>query len=569
MFILKARNITKSFADEVILNDVSFDLLKNERVGIVGANGAGKTTLAKIIYGQLAPDSGKIEKQQNISIGYLHQSVDNEIHEEALSSKEFYLRTSELGLQQVQNWTNEQLANLSGGERLKITLAQIWATQPELLILDEPTNHLDFQGVNWLINELKHFNGTVLIISHDRYFLDKAVSTIYDLEQGYLTIYSGNYTTYREKKQKLNADKLHQYEIMQKYKANVEQQINQLQQWSGKAHRNMNKQEGFKEYHGVKAKKIDKAIKSKMKRLNQELEKKKIEKPIEEAPVRFQFAENKKRGKRMVEAERLEKSFGKRTLFKDSSFYINNGERIGLIGPNGSGKTTLLNMIIGHELQTSGKLIISQANKVAYLSQDVGDMPLSIRAIDALELTDQEEQFKARTILANMGIHADKLMQPIATLSLGERTRIKLTKILLQGYNLLILDEPTNHLDLASREQLEAALTDFTGTLLIVSHDYYFMNKLCNKLLVIENEKIIRVEMNLEQYEKRKQSQSEPNIQGIKEELLCIETEITAVLGQMSLILPSSEEYTQLDQKFLSLTKRKRELINLLDKFKK
>lgn len=569
MFILKARNITKSFADEVILNDVSFDLLKNERVGIVGANGAGKTTLAKIIYGQLAPDSGKIEKQQNITIGYLHQSVDNEIHKEALSSKEFYLRTSELGLQQVQNWTNEQLANLSGGERLKITLAQIWATQPELLILDEPTNHLDFQGVNWLINELKHFNGTVLIISHDRYFLDKAVSTIYDLEQGYLTIYSGNYTTYREKKQKLNADKLHQYEIMQKYKANVEQQINQLQQWSGKAHRNMNKQEGFKEYHGVKAKKIDKAIKSKMKRLNQELEKKKIEKPIEEAPVRFQFAENKKRGKRMVEAERLEKSFGKRTLFKDSSFYINNGERIGLIGPNGSGKTTLLNMIIGHELQTSGKLIISQANKVAYLSQDVGDMPLSIRAIDALELTDQEEQFKARTILANMGIHADKLMQPIASLSLGERTRIKLTKILLQGYNLLILDEPTNHLDLASREQLEAALTDFTGTLLIVSHDYYFMNKLCNKLLVIENEKIIRVEMNLEQYEKRKQSQSEPNIQGIKEELLCIETEITAVLGQMSLILPSSEEYTQLDQKFLSLTKRKRELINLLDKFKK
>lgn len=566
MFIVKARNITKSFADEMILNDVSFDLLKNERVGLVGANGAGKTTLAQIIYGQLAPDSGKIEKQQNITIGYLHQSVDNTLQEDALSSKEFYLRTSELGLQQVQNWTNEQLAHLSGGERLKITLAQIWATQPELLILDEPTNHLDFQGVNWLINELKHFNGTVLIISHDRYFLDKTVSTIYDLEQGNLTIYSGNYTTYREKKKKLNADKLHQYENMQKYKANVEQQINQLQQWSGKAHRNMNKQEGFKEYHGVKAKKIDKAIKSKMKRLNQELEKKKIEKPIEEATVRFQFAENKKRGKRMVEAERLEKSFGKRTLFKDSSFYINNGERIGLIGPNGSGKTTLLNMIIGQEQQSSGKLIISQANKVAYLSQDVGDIPLSIRAIDALELTDQEEQFKARTILANMGIHADKLMQPIATLSLGERTRIKLTKILLQGYNLLILDEPTNHLDLASREQLEAALTDFTGTLLIVSHDYYFMNKLCNKLLVIENEKIIRVEMNLEQYEKRKQSQSEPNILGIKEELLCIETEITAVLGQISLILPSSEEYIQLDEKFLSLTKKKRELINLLDK---
>jgi macrolide transport system ATP-binding/permease protein len=566
MFILQARNLKKHFGDKPILEDLSFDLNKNDRIGLVGANGAGKTTLANLIYGDIEPEQGTINRNPNMRIGYLLQSVDYTVNDDNQLSAEFLEHASELGLKKVQSWQEERFAHLSGGEKLKIALAQIWATNPDILILDEPTNHLDFQGVNWLINQLKEFNGTVIIISHDRYFLDKTIKKVFELEIGKLTIYNGNYSNYRSEKQKRLEDQLHQYDVQQKYKARVEGQMAQLQQWAGKAHRTMRDQEGFKEYHGVKAKKLDNAIKSKMKRLNQELEKNKVDKPIEEKKVRFQFEASKKHGKRIVEAKSLSKTFSNRALFKDSHFYVNHGERIGIIGPNGSGKTTLLNMLLGKETLTSGELSISASLNIAYLSQDVADMPISQSAIDALNLSEKDKLFQARTTLANMGMTADKLTQPIGTLSLGERTRIKLTNMLINENDLLILDEPTNHLDLASREQLEETLSKFPGTILIVSHDYYFINKLCNKLLVIDERKIKRVEMNLEQYELNKKQQSTPDKQLIEEELLRVNTEISAVLGELSLLPPDSEKYKELDASFLSLTKNKRALMGRLGK---
>jgi macrolide transport system ATP-binding/permease protein len=564
MFILQARNLKKHFGDKPVLEDLSFDLNNNDRIGLVGANGAGKTTLANLIYGGIEPEQGTINRNPQMRIGYLLQSVDYTVNDDNQLSAEFLEHASELGLKKVHSWQEERFAHLSGGEKLKIALAQIWATNPDILILDEPTNHLDFQGVNWLINQLQEFNGTVILISHDRYFLDKTITKVFELDLGKLTIYNGNYSTYRTEKQKRYEDQLHQYDVQQKYKARVEGQMAQLQQWAGKAHRTMRDQEGFKEYHGVKAKKLDNAIKSKMKRLNQELEKNKVDKPIEEKKVRFQFEASKKRGKRIVEAKGLSKTFSNRMLFKDSHFYINHGERIGIIGPNGSGKTTLLNMLLGNETITSGELSISASLTIAYLSQDVADMPISQTAIEALNLSERDKLFQARTTLANMGLAADKLTQPIGTLSLGERTRIKLTNMLISENDLLILDEPTNHLDLASREQLEETISMFPGTILIVSHDYYFINKVCNKLLVIEDRKIKRVEMNLEQYELNKKQQSTPDKQLLEEELLRVNTEISAVLGELSLLPPESEKYKELDASFLSLTKNKRELLNRL-----
>ncbi|QNF29227.1 ribosomal protection-like ABC-F family protein [Metabacillus elymi] len=564
MFILQARNLKKHFGEKPVLEDLSFDLNKNDRIGLVGANGAGKTTLANLIYGDIEPDQGTINRNPQMRIGYLLQSVDYTVNDDNQLSAEFLERASELGLKKVHSWQEERFSHLSGGEKLKIALAQIWATNPDILILDEPTNHLDFQGVNWLMNQLQEFNGTVILISHDRYFLDKTITKVFELDLGKLTIYNGNYSTYRIEKQKRYEDQLHQYDVQQKYKARVEGQMAQLQQWAGKAHRTMRDQEGFKEYHGVKAKKLDNAINSKMKRLNQELEKNKVDKPIEEKKVRFQFEASKKRGKRIVEAKSLSKTFSNRMLFKESHFYVNHGERIGIIGPNGSGKTTLLNMLLGNETITSGELSISASLNIAYLSQDVADMPISQTAIEALNLSEKDKLFQARTTLANMGMKADKLTQPIGTLSLGERTRIKLTNMLLCENDLLILDEPTNHLDLASREQLEETISKFPGTILIVSHDYYFINKLCNKLLVIEDRKIKRLEMNLEQYELKKKQQITPDKQLLEEELLRVNTEISAVLGELSLLSPESEKYKELDASFLSLTKNKQDLMNRL-----
>lgn len=561
MTMIQVRKIKKHFGDKQILDQLSFEINEHDKIGLVGINGAGKTTLANIIHGDIIPDEGTITRRDELKVGYLLQSVDYFVKDYKTITSDFLEIASELGLNKVHSWKEERFLQLSGGEKLKIALAQIWSAPPDILILDEPTNHLDLHGVNWLVNQLKEFKGSVIIISHDRYFLDKTVAKIFELEQGKLVIYNGNYSEYRDEKKKRYEEQSHQYQVQQKYKEQVEGQISQLKQWAGKAHRTMREQEGMKEYHGVKAKKRDKAIKSKLKRLHQELEKNKIEKPLEEKKVRFQFEANQKRGKRVVEANNITKMFSDRILFKNSHFYINSGEKIGIIGPNGSGKTTLLNMLLGNESLTQGEISMSSGQKTAYLSQDVADMPIAQTAIEALQLSEQEKLFQARTTLANMGMNAAKLNQPIGTLSLGERTRIKLTNMLINEYDLLILDEPTNHLDLASREQLEETLSKFAGTIIIVSHDYYFMNKLCDKLLVIDQSEIKRFEMNLEQYELKKVQQSKPKRHEVEEELLRVNTEISAVLGELSFLTPHSEKYMELDARFNLLAKRKQELL--------
>ncbi|QGQ46395.1 ribosomal protection-like ABC-F family protein [Metabacillus sediminilitoris] len=561
MTMIQVRKIKKHFGDKQILDQLSFEINEHDKIGLVGINGAGKTTLANIIHGDIVPDEGTITRRDELKVGYLLQSVDYFVNDYKTITSDFLEIASELGLNKVHSWKEERFLQLSGGEKLKIALAQIWSAPPDILILDEPTNHLDLHGVNWLVNQLKEFKGSVIIISHDRYFLDKTVTKIFELEQGKLVIYNGNYSEYRDEKKKRYEEQSHQYQVQQKYKEQVEGQISQLKQWAGKAHHTMREQEGMKEYHGVKAKKRDKAIKSKLKRLHQELEKNKLEKPIEEKKVRFQFEANQKRGKRAVEANNITKMFSDRILFKNSHFYINSGERIGIIGPNGSGKTTLLNILLGNESLTQGEISMSSGQKTAYLSQDVADMPIAQTAIEALHLSEQEKLFQARTTLANMGMNAAKLNQPIGTLSLGERTRIKLTNMLINEYDLLILDEPTNHLDLASREQLEETLSKFAGTIIIVSHDYYFMNKLCDKLLVIDQSEIKRFEMNLEQYELKKVQQSKPKRHEVEEELLRVNTEISAVLGELSFLTTHSEKYMELDARFNLLAKRKQELL--------
>ncbi|PGT87848.1 ribosomal protection-like ABC-F family protein [Bacillus sp. AFS040349] len=564
MFTLQARNISKSYGEKELFTDLTFDIYHNDRIGLVGHNGAGKTTLANIIYGSLEADNGTFHRKHHIKIGYLKQSIEYMMNESDLLSGDFLERASELGLKKVQSWKKERMDHLSGGEKLKISLAEVWSAQPDILILDEPTNHLDLQGINWLVEKIRSFHGAVIIISHDRYFLDKTVTKIFDLENSKLTVYDGNYTTFYEKKQKSREDQLHRYDIQQNEKKRIENQMSQLQQWAGKAHRTMRDQEGFKEFHGVKAKKLDKAIKSKMKRLNKELEKNKIDKPLEEMSVRFQFEGNKKHGKRLIEAKDLSKSYQSRSLFRNSYFYINHGERIGLVGPNGCGKTTFLRMLLGVEPLTTGDLSKSPTLKVAYLSQDVADMSLTQTVYEALNLNDKNDLLKARTTLANMGLKASRLNQPIHSLSLGERTKVKLTNLLLHEYDLLILDEPTNHLDLASRNQLEQTLAEFPGTILVVSHDYYFLSSLCEKLLVFEEKKIKRMEMTIEEYELYKQQTKKSNQKkSIDEELLLINTEITAVLGELSLLTPESEKYNELDNSFQFLTKRKRELMNM------
>jgi macrolide transport system ATP-binding/permease protein len=564
--IVKVRELSKSFVDRKILDNIQFDIKNGERIGLVGYNGTGKTTLANILFGKIMPDKGIIEKSSELKIGYLLQSIDYELNDfQEFLENDLLLHTSQLGLTKVTEWEEKRLDHLSGGEKLKLALSMVWASKPDFLILDEPTNHLDIKGIEWLISELKEFQGPVLIISHDRYFLDMTVTRVFELENGKVHFYNGNYSDYRKEKQLRNENQKHQYTVQKRYKENIEKQMEQLKNWSDKAHRDSTKQGsaserrqlGFKEFHRVKAKKIDNQVKSKMKRLQSELEKNKVEKPVEEGKVRFQFDSHGKRGKRIIEADMLSKSFDNRTLFQNSQFYINHGERIGLIGKNGCGKTTLIRMILGEEPVTDGELWRSESLKIAYLSQDVQDLPEGKWAIEALGFTDKQDIFRARTLLANLGLKEELITKPTGTLSLGERTRVKLVDLLMKEYDVLILDEPTNHLDLPSREQLETTLSEFTGTIITVSHDNYFLNKLCDRLLVFENQSIKRLEMTPEDflYGGRKNK-------GKKEDLMVIENRLASILGELSLIDQKDPKYFLLDKEFNDLLKKKRNLIS-------
>jgi macrolide transport system ATP-binding/permease protein len=566
--ILKVKELEKSFELKKILNNIQFEIKNGERIGLVGNNGTGKTTLANLLFGRIHPDKGVIEKTNDCKIGYLSQSIDyefNDFHESLTRESDLLKHASQLGLNKVFEWEEERLSHLSGGEKLKLALSMIWATKPDLLILDEPTNHLDFKGITWLISELDNFQGPVLIISHDRHFLDKTVTRIFELENGKINFFNGNFSEYRKEKQKRAANQLHQYEVQQRQNEKIEIQMEQLKTWSEKAHRDSTKkgegpvkrQNGFKEYHRVKAKKLDNQVKSKMKRLQSELEKNKVEKPTEDVKVQFQFDSRGKRGKRVIEATMLAKSFGDRTLFQNSHFYINHGDHIGLLGENGCGKSTLIKILLGNESVSDGELWKSESMKIAYLSQDVLDLPEEKHAIEALGLTDKQEIFRARTLLANLGLKEQFLTKPIGTLSLGERTRVKLVEILMKEYDVLILDEPTNHLDLPSREQLEKTLSEYSGTLITVSHDYYFLNKLCDRLLIFDNQTIKRFEMTPEEYF-NKDNKTE-NL--IKEELMVIENKIATVLGELSLIDQKDRKYQQLDKEFHELLEEKKKLL--------
>jgi macrolide transport system ATP-binding/permease protein len=572
MSLLKIRGIKKSFEERTVLKNADFDVKQNSRLGLVGNNGAGKTTLANILYGQIVPDEGTIETFNGaVNIGYLKQSTEYTIDEFedsiSLAENGLYQLSSLLGLNKVLEWDRSKLENLSGGERLKLSLAKVWVGRPELLILDEPTNHLDRQGTEWLIKELNTFKGAVMIISHDRYFLDQTVNEIIEIEDGITKWFNGNYSAYRQKKQEQFEVQLHQYETQQKYKQKIQQQISNLKSWSEKAHKDSTKkgtnserrQMGYKEYHRVKAKKMDIQIRSKMQRLNQELTKNEVKQPKLEATVGFQFQEGKKRGKRILEAANLEKWFGSRCLFNNTQFYMNHGERMALLGVNGSGKTTLIKMLLGEEQATTGSIWLSESLKIGYLSQEVSDLPSSKTALEYTGLTDRTSLGRARTIFANIGLTEEKLTVPIGNLSLGERTRIKLVMMLLNDLDLLILDEPTNHLDLASRESLEKTLMEFQGSMLLVSHDVYFLNKISEKLLVIDEGKIHRKEIGLKEYMFPTSSSFSVDKER-QEQLMVLQNEITALIGRLSFISKDQPEYEMLDHKLTQLLMKKKTL---------
>lgn len=557
MFI-SCRGIKKSFGDRMVLKGIDLDIGRGDRIGLVGRNGSGKTTLANILTGYLDYDEGSIvTAAEQIKIGYLRQTqTEAELFSQVLNG-EFQRLTSYLGMNQVQEWSKERLQNLSGGEKSKIALAGILASVPDLLILDEPTNHMDYQGANFLISKLAAYQGAVVIISHDRYFLDQTVSKIAEIEKGTIILYQGNYSQYREAREKERQSRQHTYESQRKQQREIEADIARLKGWSEKAHRESRKKAegmmGGKEYYRKKAKKHDQAIKSQIKRLGK-MQREEIKRPEAETQVKFSLNSRVKGGRRLLEAEHITKTYGNLPVFKDSSFYINRGEKVGILGPNGCGKTTLFKTILGQENLDAGRIFLSPAARVAYVGQELPqDENWSLKQlVKDRTIPEQKHIFRS---MVELGIAYDRLNVPLDTVSRGERMKLAIGMAIIDEYDLLMLDEPANHLDLYSRESLEESLIRFPGSILIVSHDRCLLEKVCAHMLIFKEHQISRVEGNLADYLNIKTPA--PESKDREEEKLLLETQISRVISQLSQYKPDDPRFVALDQEYKELIKRR------------
>ena len=532
--ILSCQNISKSFGTDEILKDVSFHIEANEKAAIVGINGAGKSTLLKIIMQEESADSGEVVLAKDATIGYLAQyqdvSGDRTIYEEVLEARadilamEERLRTMEAQMNQLSGTELETLldgyhrlshefellggytyrsevngilkglgfaeeefvkkmSELSGGQKTRVSLGKLLVTKPDVLLLDEPTNHLDMESIRWLENFLLNYKGAVVIVAHDRYFLDRVVTKVVEIFQHKAFIYQGNYTDFAKKKAKVREDLLKQYYNQQREIKHQEEVIAKL--------KSFNREKSIKRAES-REKMLDKIDR--------------IEKPVEEnTDIHIVLEPNVVSGNDVLTVEKLAKAYDERRLFSDLSFDIKRGERVALIGNNGTGKTTILKMINGLVEGDAGSITLGTNVHIGYYDQEHQLLHMEKTIFE--EIADDYPQLnntKIRNVLAAFLFTNDDVFKRIGDLSGGERGRVSLAKLMLSDANFLILDEPTNHLDITSKEILESALNQYTGTVFFVSHDRYFINQTATRIIELTGETLVNYIGNYDYYlEKR------------------------------------------------------------------
>lgn len=534
--LLKLQDISYEIKDTFLFEHVTATVKQGEVIGIIGRNGAGKSTLLQLIRGMLVPTTGEIKGLQTVKTAFVEQELAH--------FNRMEITTKEADLLSKWKVPNVPFAALSGGEKLKMRLAEGFSQGVQLLMLDEPTNHLDEQSTNFLIKQVQNYRGTVIVVSHDRYFLDSVATKIWSIEDNRLIEHNGNYSNYMAEREHRRLTQQRAYDKQQKNIERIEAQMQELTAWSQKGHAQSTKLEGFKEYHRVKAKRLDSQVKSKKKRLEAELEKARVEAVKPEAEIRFSLGTHQRVGKRFLETKNVSLHFNDRVLFKDVNVTAQFGDKIAITGINGSGKTSFLKVILG-QLKAEGRVWLSPAANIGYLSQEVFDLPLEQTPEQYFYQETFEERGKVRNLMKNLGFTSTHWTSVIGEMSMGERVKCKLMAYILADKNVLILDEPTNHLDLPSREQLEQTLAQYNGTLLVVSHDRYFLEKVTNSVW----------EIHAQQIEKKWRKEVKQD-EGVVTLRLKLETERQEILGKLSFLTAKDKDYVMLDEKFNELTKR-------------
>ena len=537
--ILSCQGISKSFGEKVILNDASFHIEEREKAALIGNNGAGKTTLLRIIMNEISADSGQVVLMKDKKIGYLAQYQDVSghctVYEELLTTKQYiidmedrmraievqmknasgeeldrlmntytrlthefelengYAYKSELmGVLKGLGFTDEdfakQVETLSGGQKTRVALGKLLISKPDILLLDEPTNHLDMESISWLETYLLNYPGAVFIVSHDRYFLDKVVTKVIEIDAAQVRMYSGNYSAYAEKKAQLRDAQ---------YKAYLNQQRDIKHQEAV-----IVKLKSFNREKSIRRAESREKMLGKIQR---------IEKPTEvQSQMRLSLEPRVVSGNDVLTVEELSKSFPEQTLFTDISFQIKRGERVALIGNNGTGKTTMLKILNDLIPADSGTFSLGSKVQIGYYDQEHHVLHAEKTIFEEISdtyptLTETE----IRNMLAAFLFTGDDVFKVISSLSGGERGRVSLAKLMLSEANFLILDEPTNHLDIASKEILEEALNSYTGTVFYVSHDRYFINQTATRILELTNQAVVNYIGDYDYYLEKKEELTE------------------------------------------------------------
>ena len=575
--ILSCQSICKSFGEKVILQDASFHIEEREKAALIGNNGAGKTTLLRIIMQEISADSGQVVIAKDKKIGYLAQYQDihghHTIYEELMTTKQYildmedkirsleqemkyvagnkleslmnsytrlthqfelengYAYKSEIigvlkGLGFNEEDYDKQIENLSGGQKTRVALGKLLISKPDILLLDEPTNHLDMESIAWLETYLLNYPGAVFIVSHDRYFLDKVVTKIVEIEAAQMRMYEGNYSAYALKKAQLRDAQYKAYLNQQREIKHQEAVITKL--------RSFNREKSIKRAES-RVKMLDKI--------------QRIEKPMEiDNQMRISLEPRFISGNDVLTVEGLSKAFPGQTLFTDINFEIKRGERVALIGNNGTGKTTILKILNGIVEADAGRFSLGAKVQIGYYDQEHHVLHMEKTIFQEISdtyptLTETE----IRNMLAAFLFTGDDVFKLISSLSGGERGRVSLAKLMLSEANFLILDEPTNHLDIASKEILEEALNSYTGTVLYVSHDRYFINQTATRIMDLTNQAIVNYIGDYDYYLEKKEQMTQ--IYAPAQEAAAVETKETV----------SETKLTWQQQKEEQAQKRKRE----------